>query len=92
STADQNDGEELLTIQDILDNEDSCRQTARVLLGAQDSSVCTYPEGYKPRQALFACLTCAPNPESNEAGICYGCSLHCHEDHNIVELFTKRRF
>ncbi|VDP45331.1 unnamed protein product [Heligmosomoides polygyrus] len=88
-------------MQDILDNEESCQETARVLLGAQDSSVCTYPEnvnqllslqGYKPRQALFACLTCASDPESNEAGICYGCSLHCHEDHNIVELFTKRRF
>ncbi|KAK5974527.1 putative zinc finger in N-recognin [Trichostrongylus colubriformis] len=94
STTDQNgdDAEELLTIQDILDNEESCRQTARVLLGAQDSSVCTYPEGYKPRQALFACLTCASDPEKNEAGICYGCSVHCHEDHNIVELFTKRRF
>ncbi|XGW24771.1 hypothetical protein V3C99_006325 [Haemonchus contortus] len=93
-TADQNgdEAEELLTIQDIIDNDESCRQTARVLLGAQDSSVCTYPEGYKPRQALFACLTCASDPEKNEAGICYGCSLHCHDGHNIVELFTKRRF
>ncbi|WKX88161.1 hypothetical protein Q1695_008083 [Nippostrongylus brasiliensis] len=94
SASDQcgDDAEELLTIQDILDSEDSCRETARVLLGAQDSSVCTYPEGYKPRQALFACLTCAPDPDTNEAGICYGCSINCHEDHNIVELFTKRRF
>ncbi|KIH51308.1 hypothetical protein ANCDUO_18607, partial [Ancylostoma duodenale] len=48
--------------------------------------------GYKPRQALFACLTCAPDPEKNEAGVCYGCSVHCHDGHNIVELFTKRRF
>lgn len=31
-------------MQDILDNEESCQETARVLLGAQDSSVCTYPE------------------------------------------------
>ncbi|WKX88160.1 hypothetical protein Q1695_008073 [Nippostrongylus brasiliensis] len=46
SASDQcgDDAEELLTIQDILDSEDSCRETARVLLGAQDSSVCTYPE------------------------------------------------
>ncbi|KHJ90356.1 putative zinc finger in N-recognin [Oesophagostomum dentatum] len=84
--------EPILTIQDILDNEASSRETARVLLGAQDSSVCTYPEGYKPRQAVFACLTCAPEPEKNEAGVCYGCSIHCHDGHNIVELFTKRKF
>ncbi|EYC10924.1 hypothetical protein Y032_0053g2372 [Ancylostoma ceylanicum] len=91
---DQNEeeAEPILTIQDILDNEASSRETARVLLGAQDSSVCTYPEGYKPRQALFACLTCASDPEKNEAGVCYGCSVHCHDGHNIVELFTKRRF
>ncbi|VDK52308.1 unnamed protein product, partial [Cylicostephanus goldi] len=86
------EAEPVLTIQDILDNEASSRETARVLLGAQDSSVCTYPEGYKPRQAVFACLTCAPEPEKNEAGVCYGCSVHCHDGHNIVELFTKRRF
>ncbi|KHJ82636.1 putative zinc finger in N-recognin, partial [Oesophagostomum dentatum] len=84
--------EPILTIQDILDNEASSRETARVLLGAQDSSVCTYPEGYKPRQAVFACLTCASDPEKNEAGVCYGCSIHCHDGHNIVELFTKRKF
>ncbi|KAK6726624.1 hypothetical protein RB195_004758 [Necator americanus] len=88
----EEDAEALLTIQDILDNEASSRETARVLLGAQDSSVCTYPEGYKPRQALFACLTCASDPEKNEAGVCYGCSVNCHDGHNIVELFTKRRF
>ncbi|KJH51693.1 putative zinc finger in N-recognin [Dictyocaulus viviparus] len=90
----QNDGEtdELLTIQDILDIEEFSKESARVLYGAQDSTVCTYPEGYKPRQTLFACLTCASNPEVNEAGVCYGCSVHCHDGHNIIELFTKRRF
>ena len=24
------------------------------------------------------------------AGICLACSLHCHEDHDLYELYTKR--
>uniref|UniRef100_A0A1I7XCF0 UBR-type domain-containing protein n=1 Tax=Heterorhabditis bacteriophora TaxID=37862 RepID=A0A1I7XCF0_HETBA len=69
----------LVTIQDVLDVDRYNKETARCLLGGQDSSVCTYPEGYKPRQPLFACLTCTPPP--NGGGVCYGCSVHCHEGH-----------
>ncbi|KAG0224083.1 putative E3 ubiquitin-protein ligase ubr7 [Mortierella sp. GBA43] len=43
------------------------------------------------RQPVYACLTCNPNP-SEEAGFCYSCSISCHGDHNLVELFTKRHF
>ncbi|KAF9314777.1 hypothetical protein BG003_003849 [Podila horticola] len=41
------------------------------------------------RQPVYACLTCNP---TEEAGICYSCSISCHGDHNLVELFTKRHF
>ena len=43
------------------------------------------------RQPVYSCLTCNPNP-SEEAGFCYSCSISCHGDHNLVELFTKRSF
>lgn len=26
------------------------------------------------------------------AGVCLACSLHCHENHELVELYTKRNF
>ncbi|KAH0537949.1 hypothetical protein FGG08_005399 [Glutinoglossum americanum] len=57
---------------------------------------CTRPLG-PLRQSLFSCLTCNPPPTSssepyNAAGICYSCSISCHGEHTLVELFNKRKF
>ncbi|WPH00578.1 zf-UBR-domain-containing protein [Acrodontium crateriforme] len=57
---------------------------------------CTKPLG-PLRQSVFACLTCTPPPASahqqfTPAGVCYSCSISCHGEHNLVELFTKRNF
>ena len=30
--------------------------------------------------------------DSNGSGICLACSYHCHEGHELVELYTKRHF
>ncbi|MCJ1391978.1 hypothetical protein MMC18_004845 [Xylographa bjoerkii] len=57
---------------------------------------CTYPLG-PLRQSLFSCLTCNPPPASasdpyTPAGVCYACSIACHGEHTLVELFNKRNF
>ncbi|KAJ9150060.1 Protein mlo2 [Coniochaeta hoffmannii] len=58
---------------------------------------CTKPLGAL-RQSVFACLTCNPPPEDpkapyeNPAGVCYSCSVQCHGDHKLVEIFHKRNF
>ncbi|KAL9111779.1 MAG: hypothetical protein Q9227_003838 [Pyrenula ochraceoflavens] len=57
---------------------------------------CTYPLG-SIRQSVFACLTCNPPPASpaqsfTPAGVCYSCSISCHGEHTLVELFAKRNF
>lgn len=57
---------------------------------------CTQPLG-PLRQTVYACLTCSPPPASKHqqftpAGVCYSCSISCHGEHNLVELFTKRNF
>jgi E3 ubiquitin-protein ligase UBR7 len=57
---------------------------------------CTKPLG-PLRQSVFACLTCTPPPASKyqqftPAGVCYSCSISCHGEHNLVELFSKRDF
>ncbi|QPG98273.1 hypothetical protein C2857_007442 [Epichloe festucae Fl1] len=50
------------------------------------------------RQNVFACLTCnpAPAPPSDSswkpAGVCYACSVQCHGEHDLVEIFQKRNF
>ncbi|KAK3392163.1 putative zinc finger in N-recognin-domain-containing protein [Sordaria brevicollis] len=57
---------------------------------------CTKPLG-PLRQAVFSCLTCNPPPADpkapyNAAGICYSCSVQCHGEHTLVEIFAKRNF
>ncbi|KAI1136225.1 putative zinc finger in N-recognin-domain-containing protein [Hypoxylon sp. FL0543] len=57
---------------------------------------CTKPLG-SLRQNVFACLTCNPPPASssdpyNPAGVCYACSVQCHGEHELVEIFQKRNF
>jgi E3 ubiquitin-protein ligase UBR7 len=57
---------------------------------------CTNPLG-PLRQQVFACLTCNPRPANpshpyTAAGICYACSIQCHGEHTLVELFNKRDF
>ncbi|PSR97625.1 putative zinc finger in N-recognin-domain-containing protein [Coniella lustricola] len=49
------------------------------------------------RQNVFSCLTCNPPPTDptnpyNPAGICYACSVQCHGEHQLVEIFSKRNF
>ncbi|KAH7390597.1 putative zinc finger in N-recognin-domain-containing protein [Pyrenochaeta sp. MPI-SDFR-AT-0127] len=49
------------------------------------------------RQSLYACLTCNPPPASpaqvyTPAAVCYSCSISCHGEHTLVELFNKRDF
>ncbi|CAL4176471.1 unnamed protein product, partial [Meganyctiphanes norvegica] len=52
----------------------------------------TYKSGYVKRQALYACVTCCPEDSEILAAVCLGCSYHCHEEHELVELYTKRYF
>lgn len=57
---------------------------------------CTKPIG-PLRQLLFSCLTCNPPPQDSKepytpAGVCYSCSISCHGEHTLVELFNKREF
>lgn len=42
------------------------------------------------RQALYACKTCCS--DKIRAAVCLACSFHCHEGHELVELYTKRHF
>ena len=62
----------------------------------QKFETCTKEIG-QLRQNLFSCLTCNPPPANpcdpyNAAGVCYSCSIQCHGEHTLVELFNKRDF
>lgn len=52
-------------------------------------------QGYLKRQALYSCLTCIPEAKtdpSKAGGVCLACCFHCHEGHDLIELYTKRNF
>ncbi|KAF0932032.1 hypothetical protein E2562_007838, partial [Oryza meyeriana var. granulata] len=62
---------------------------ADLVLGGDEGKECTYSGGYLKRQAVFSCLTCVP---AGIGGVCTACSLACHDGHEVVELWTKRKF
>ncbi|CAB0035587.1 unnamed protein product [Trichogramma brassicae] len=76
-----------LTMIDVLKEEKELEEDCNAVLGASDDQNCTYNKGYI-RQALYACKTCT----ESRAAICLACSLHCHEGHELIELYTKRLF
>lgn len=91
----ENANEDILTMDDILKEEEKQEEEYQAVLGGSDDKQCTYVKGYVPRQALYACLTCTPearNDATKRAGVCLACSIKCHEGHEMIELYTKRNF
>ncbi|KAJ5288967.1 hypothetical protein N7478_001997 [Penicillium angulare] len=83
------------TAKDFLEDQLRLEADAREALPYSFDS-CTYELG-PLRQILFACLTCNPPPgneneEYKTAAVCYSCSIACHGEHTLVELFNKRDF
>jgi E3 ubiquitin-protein ligase UBR7 len=85
------DGEELYSLQDVIENENKSNEIARAVLGASDSVNCSYDKGYVFRQALYACRTCFGQTKQLH-GLCLACSYNCHQNHVLYELYTKRNF
>ncbi|XP_044732469.1 putative E3 ubiquitin-protein ligase UBR7 [Chrysoperla carnea] len=90
------DMEEVVTMVDVLQEEQDLEEDTKAVLGASDAQNCTYNKGYVKRQALYACMTCIPQTEEDDlgqlAGVCLACSYKCHEGHTLIELYTKRNF
>ncbi|ETI52991.1 hypothetical protein F442_03995 [Phytophthora nicotianae P10297] len=88
------DDEEVMTLSDVLKHNEQMTETADAVLGDASDTHCSYPMGYM-RQAVYACMTCTPDalekPETR-AGVCLACTYNCHQDHELVELYTKRSF
>jgi len=92
SGIDENNGEEGVTMLDVLEDEKSLEDDANAVLGDISDTACTYSLGYLPRQPVYACTTCSEPESGCPSGLCLACSYHCHEGHNLVELYTKRHF
>lgn len=87
--------EQSQTAQDFIASQLQLEADAREALPYSFDS-CTKPLG-PLRQDLFSCLTCNPPPSDpaqpyTAAGVCYACSISCHGEHELVELFSRRNF
>jgi len=84
------DVEEGVTMLDVLQDEEALEDDANAVLGSVSDTACTYPLGYLTRQPIYSCTTCSE--ADKPSGVCLACSYHCHEGHNLMELYTKRMF
>ncbi|SCU99897.1 LANO_0F04236g1_1 [Lachancea nothofagi CBS 11611] len=73
-----------LSASEYIKEQNALEDEARELM-PQSPTHCTYVDGAL-RQPVFACLDCG------EIGVCYSCSIQCHANCDLVELFTKRGF
>ncbi|AMD21905.1 HFR050Wp [Eremothecium sinecaudum] len=73
-----------LSARDYISQQEALEQEARELM-PWDPTTCTYSMGAL-RQPIFACRTCG------NIGVCYSCSIQCHTECDLVELFEKRNF
>lgn len=86
---DENDNDQTVTMDEYIEGIEAQELEADLVLGGDEGKECTYSNGYMKRQAIFSCLTCVPD---GSAGVCTACSLLCHDGHEMVELWTKRKF
>ncbi|CAG2181710.1 unnamed protein product, partial [Oppiella nova] len=52
------DNEDVITMLDVLQEEQDLEDDAFAVLAGSDDKNCTYLKGYVSRQALYACQTC----------------------------------
>lgn len=71
-----------LTASDLIAHQTLLESQAREAIPFS-TTTCTYAKGYI-RQPLWACKDCGGG------AVCAGCSVGCHSDHELVELFAKR--
>ncbi|KAK4474129.1 hypothetical protein MN116_003433 [Schistosoma mekongi] len=87
--SDSEEEDTVVKIENVLDEIDE--ENCIAMGGIDDKTACTFIRGYVKRQALYTCRTCL-NIDEVKAGICFPCAMKCHADHDVVELYTKRRF
>jgi hypothetical protein len=88
-TLDNTTTDTTVTLAQVLDSQQYLEEEARSTISAtEDERVCTFELGYHD-QSIFACKECSAAAK-REFGFCYACSMHCHVDHTVYELFCKR--
>lgn len=81
---------QIVTLAEVLDSQQYLEDEAlSSVSNAEQERTCTFSRGYH-RQLMFACKECTERA-GREFGFCYACSMQCHVDHTVYELFHKRK-
>lgn len=79
-----------LTASDLIAHQQLLEAQAREAIPfSYTRASCTHEKGHI-RQPLWACKTCSRTELQGDFNVCAGCSIGCHADHELVELFAKR--
>ena len=73
----------------MLKKREAMAKKAEELIEISEDGKCSYSKGYIT-QDVFFCKTCNTNEAGS--GVCVGCYLACHLDHDIAELGPKASF
>ncbi|CAK9786946.1 hypothetical protein CC85DRAFT_286164 [Cutaneotrichosporon oleaginosum] len=73
-----------ITLPNLLEAQERLEAEAREVL-PYSFDECTFSKG-AIRQSVWSCMDCG------NKGVCYGCSIACHSEHRLVELWSKRSF
>jgi len=87
----ENEGDQVVGLVEYINDQNAEIEQANLILEASEGDNCTYSMGYMKRQALYACITCTEEGKLSGA-ICLPCMYQCHDNHNLVELWTKRNY
>lgn len=92
----QDEAEKIFTVQEFLEHQQNLQQEAKQAFPFRFDE-CSYSQGKNyfnfkdsigyTNQRAYVCKTCITTEPTL---ICYSCSIACHGDHEIVELWFKR--
>jgi hypothetical protein len=73
----------------LLKKREAIGKKASEMIELSEEGKCSYDKGYFT-QEVFLCRTC--NKNELGSGVCVGCYLSCHLDHDVAELGPKANF
>ena len=73
----------------LLKKREAIGKKAAEMIESSEEGKCSYSKGYMT-QEVFLCNTC--NQSDQGSGVCVGCYLSCHLDHDVSEVGPKPHF
>ena len=96
-TTEEEETDSLISMDQVRDFLVAQQQSSLLRRALQSSECrCSYPDGYKT-QSLLSCLTCSrrlqqlnPTAPPQYVAVCIACVMHCHDEHEVEDVNSKR--